>query len=119
MLLSNKKTKIIYCIFLVLLSLLCVSGSVLDISHAPDAVKLITHLGYPGYFITFIGVARLLGILAILIPGYPKIKEWAFAGLFFDMIGALYSGVASGDGIAELMPAIIGLILVTGSYTFY
>ena len=51
----------------------------------------ITHLGYPEYFIPFIGVAKLLGSIALVVPAFKKIKEWAYAGLFFDLIGATYS----------------------------
>jgi uncharacterized membrane protein YphA (DoxX/SURF4 family) len=55
-------------------------------------------LGYPVYFIPFTGVAKVLGIIAILIPGFPRIKEWAYAGLFFDLIGAIYSVTSSRTG---------------------
>ena len=65
-----------------------------DILLAPDAVTMITGLGYPAYFIPFIGVAKLLGSIAILIPGFNRIKEWAYAGLFFDLAGATYSVMA-------------------------
>jgi hypothetical protein len=63
-----KKTKIIYWVFTGLFSVLAFLGSYLNISHSKDAVELISHLGYPGYFVTFIGVARLLGVMAILPP---------------------------------------------------
>ena len=114
-----KKINIIYWIFTGLFSALAVMGSVLDITHSKDAVDLITHLGYPLYFITFIGVVRLLGVIAILIPNYPKVKEWAYAGLVFDMGGALYSHIASGDQFSIFAPALIGLILIIGSYVYY
>ncbi len=65
-----------------------------DILLAPDAVTMITGLGYPAYFIPFIGIAKLLGSIAILIPGFNRIKEWAYAGLFFDLAGATYSVIA-------------------------
>ena len=78
----------------------------------PDAVKFMRHLGYPDYFTVFISVAKLLGAIAILIPGFPKIKEWAYAGLFFDLIGATWS-VGSTDGFTPslsfmLLPVIVG-----------
>lgn len=114
-----KKTKIIYWILTGLLSALVVLGSALDISHSKDAVELITHLGYPLYFISFLGIARLMGVIAILVPGFPKIKEWAYAGLAFDMLGALYSHIATGDSIAVFGPALLALALVIGSYISY
>jgi hypothetical protein len=116
---SKKRDKIVYWVFTGLLVLFILLGSFLDISHAPDAVALIRHLGYPVYFVTFIGLIRLLGGIAIVVPGYPKIKEWAYAGLAFDMFGALYSHLSTGDGFGIFAPALIGLILVMGSYYFY
>jgi len=114
-----KNIKIIYRVFTGLLTALGLLGSFADISHSSDAVQLITHLGYPIYFITFIGVVRILGIIAVLMPGFRKIKEWAYAGLFFDMAGALYSHIATGDAFAIFAPAMLGLILVVGSYIAY
>ncbi|SMG65112.1 conserved hypothetical protein, partial [methanotrophic bacterial endosymbiont of Bathymodiolus sp.] len=69
-------------------------GAIPDILYASDAVVLFAHLGYPSYLLPFLGVAKLLGILAILIPGFPRIKEWAYAGLTFDLVGAMYSSIA-------------------------
>ncbi|GHN02593.1 hypothetical protein WSM22_40820 [Cytophagales bacterium WSM2-2] len=114
-----KAITITYWIFTGLLTALCLLSSILDISHAPDAVALIKHLGYPLYFVTFIGVVRLFGIGAVLVQGYPKLKEWAYAGLFFDMAGAVYSHVATGDSFGVFAPAFIGVLLVAGSYFFY
>lgn len=68
-------------------------SAVPDIMQVPEAVAFIGHLGYPAYFVPFIGVAKLLGCIAIVVPGFPKIREWAYAGLFFDLIGALYSAL--------------------------
>jgi uncharacterized membrane protein YphA (DoxX/SURF4 family) len=62
-----------------------------DALMSADAVKFMDQLGYPHYFIPFIGVAKILGCIAIAIPGYYRIKEWAYAGLFFDLAGAIYS----------------------------
>ncbi len=68
-----------------------------DLMVTPQAVDIVsTQLGYPEYFIRFIGIAKLLGAIAILIPGYSRLKEWAYAGLFFDLIGATYSSIAIG-----------------------
>jgi len=114
-----KTKKITYWIVTALLTILCLMGSISDIMHQPEAVAFIAHLGYPAYFISFIGIMRLAGVGAILVPGYPRIKEWAYAGLFFDMFGALYSGIANGDALSSWMPALIGMLLVIGSYVFY
>lgn len=86
-----KSTKIIYWICTVLFAGFMIFSAIPNITQSPEAVKFITDLGYPKYFIPFIGVAKLLGSLAILIPSFKKIKEWAYAGLFFDLIAATYS----------------------------
>jgi hypothetical protein len=72
----------------------------------PDEAKafMSTALGYPTYIIPFLSVAKILGVIGILIPGYPKIKEWAYAGLFFDLTGALYSLVSIHTPAAETYP---------------
>jgi uncharacterized membrane protein YphA (DoxX/SURF4 family) len=90
-----------------------------DAMLVPDAVKFMQHLGYPNYFTAFIGFAKILGAISILIPAFPKIKEWAYAGLFFDLIGAIWS-VSSRDGITPslsfmLLPIIVGTV----SYYYY
>jgi uncharacterized membrane protein YphA (DoxX/SURF4 family) len=77
-----------------------------------------THLGYPRYFIPFIGVMKLLGCIAILIPGYPKIKEWAYAGLFFDLIGATYSSLATDGFMPQIFFMLVPFILGTLSYVY-
>lgn len=88
-----KKTKIIYWITTILFAGLMIFSSIPDVMMEAETVKFITRLGYPEYFIFFIGVAKLLGCLAILVPGFPRIREWAYAGLFFDLIGAAYSNI--------------------------
>ena len=114
-----KKTKIIYWIFTGLFSAFMLAASIPDILVIPDAVTLMNHLGYPGYFIPFIGIAKSLGVLAILIPGFPRIKEWAYAGLFFDLIGALYSLISAGDPPSQWVFTLIPMILGIASYVFY
>jgi uncharacterized membrane protein YphA (DoxX/SURF4 family) len=86
-----KKTKIIYWTTTLLFAAFMIFSAIPDILMMADAKEYIKHLGYPDYFIPFIGVAKLLGSIAILIPNFKKIKEWAYAGLFFDLIGAVYS----------------------------
>lgn len=94
-------------------------GSVLGIMEHPDSVKVITSLGYPAYLDPFLGVARLLGLAVIVIPKFSKLKEWAYAGLAFDMIGAMYSIIAAGNPLANIViPAVI-LMVLFGSYTLY
>ena len=94
-------------------------GALVDVAKTVDAVKLIHALGYPEYFVRFIGVMKLLGIVAVLQPKYPKLKEWAYAGLVFDTGGALFSHVSSKSPAADWAPALLGLVLVAGSYALY
>lgn len=77
------------------------------------------HLGYPPYLLPFIGVAKILGVIAVLVPGFPRLKEWAYAGLVFDLIGAFYSHLAVGDPVSYWIFPLIALALVFGSYFFY
>jgi uncharacterized membrane protein YphA (DoxX/SURF4 family) len=114
-----KKIKIAYWIFTILLSALMIAGSIPDIMSHPDAVTLFKHLGYPLYLLPFLGVAKILGITAILVPGFPRLKEWAYAGLFFDITGAFYSGICVGDPPGMLASFLIGYILIFGSYICY
>jgi hypothetical protein len=115
-----KRTKIIYWIFTSLFALLMLSSAIPDILSSPVAVKgMHEGLGYPVYFIPFIGVAKLLGVVAILIPGYPRIREWAYAGLFFDLSGATYSIMSSGAPVANWIFMVLPLGLGISSYVFY
>ena len=86
-----KKINTYYWIVTGLFSALMIFSSIPDILNTADALKFMSSLGYPPYLTPFIGVAKVLGAIAILIPGYPRIKEWAYAGLVFDLIGASYS----------------------------
>lgn len=102
-----------------LMAILIVLSAIPDILQIPDAVSVFQHLGYPRQLLPFLGTAKLLGVAAVLAPGVMRIKEWAFAGLTFDLIGALYSHLSVGDMPAAWMPAVIGLALITISYTAY
>jgi hypothetical protein len=115
-----KKTKIIYWIFTSLFAFMMLGSAIPDIFSSPVAVKgMHDGLGYPVYFIPFIGVAKLLGVAAILTPGFPRIKEWAYAGLFFDLVGATYSIVSSGAPATNWIFMVFPIGLGIGSYVFY
>jgi hypothetical protein len=87
-----KTTKILYWVFNVLFAFVMFGSAIPDVMSSPDAVKGIHGmLGYPLYFVPFIGVAKMLGAIVILIPRFPLLKEWAYAGLTFDVIAATYS----------------------------
>ncbi|MBX7203933.1 MAG: DoxX family protein [Bacteroidia bacterium] len=103
-----KNTKLIYWTTTILFSAFMIFSAVPDILVVEDAKQFMTHLGYPVYFIPFIGVAKLLGSITILIPRFKKLKEWAYAGLIFDLTGAVYSVVAV-DGF---QPPMLTMVLV-------
>lgn len=115
-----KKTNIFYWIFTGLFAAMMLLSAIPDIVSNPIAVKgMHEELGYPLYFIPFIGVAKLLGVIAILVPGFPRLKEWAYAGLFFDLIGATFSIIAAGKSISDWGFMVLPLALATTSYILY
>ncbi|HEX7905849.1 MAG TPA: DoxX family protein [Chitinophagaceae bacterium] len=116
-----KTIKILYWVFTILFAALMIFSAYGSILVNEDAKKLIhDQLGYPVYFIPFTGYAKLIGAIVILIPGLKTIKEWAYAGLFFDLIGAVYSGIALGGTIDPMM-AFMLVWIVPGilSYIFW
>jgi uncharacterized membrane protein YphA (DoxX/SURF4 family) len=115
----NRNTKIVYWSITGIASAFILMASIPDITRSPEAVTIFTHLGYPLYLLPFLGTLKIAGVAAILIPRFPKIKEWAYAGLIFDLVGAAYSHISVGDGADGWAFAIIGLVLVGGSYFVY
>ncbi len=113
-----KSTKIIYWISTGLFAAFMIFSAVPDIIMMDDAVKFMTHLGYPKYFIPFIGYAKILGSLAILIPGFKKIKEWAYAGLVFDLLGAVYSNISTDGFQPGMLVMLVIFAVVITSYIF-
>ena len=93
----EKKKLIVYWITTVLVSVGMLGSGLAQLFHAKEMVDLLVPLGYPLYFLNIIGVWKILGLIAILVPRYKLLKEWAYAGLFFVMTGALISHLASGD----------------------
>lgn len=90
-----KTTKIIYWVVTALFAVfMAMTGVQNAISDAASIDLISTQLGFPDYFVPFLGVAKILGAIAILVPGFPRVKEWAYAGLFFDLSGAFYASVA-------------------------
>jgi hypothetical protein len=94
-------------------------GSVYGILSHPASVNQFTLLGYPTYLAPFFGVARILGLVAIVIPKYPRLKEWAYAGLTFDVIGAIYSQIITGQPFSNLIFPFMAILHLSGSYLLY
>ncbi|MET0637364.1 MAG: DoxX family protein [Chitinophagaceae bacterium] len=97
----TKRNKIIYWVATGLLAIGMLQSGIFALLRSKDWVDLVTDLGYPGYILTIIGVWKILGVIAILIPRYPLIKEWAYAGFFFVMTGALVSHLFVGINDAK------------------
>jgi hypothetical protein len=114
-----KKTNIFYWIFTGLLVVLMLFSAFGGLRNDPDGVAMMQHLGYGPHVIKFISIAKILGVIALLVPGYPRLKEWAYAGFVIDLTGAIYSFIAVGDPASSWMFLIIGLLLIAGSYIFY
>ena len=114
----TKTRKIIYWVATVWLSLGMMSSAVVQILALEDEVKMMTHLGYPGYFPRILAVWKILAVIVVLAPGLPLVKEWAYAGFFFTMSGAAISHAVSGDGIRDIFPSLLLLTLTVVSWYF-
>ncbi|MCE3294410.1 MAG: DoxX-like family protein [Crocinitomicaceae bacterium] len=114
----TKAHKITYWIATIWLSLGMVSSGIVQLIHLKEEAEMIDHLGYPPYFMTILGVWKMLGVIVILIPKLPLLKEWAYAGFFFTMSGAVISHLAVGDEAKELFGPVLSLILVVLSWYF-
>ena len=93
-------------------------SGIAQILHLPDMQEIITHLGYPLYFMYIIGVWKILGVIAILIPKCGLVKEWAYAGFVFLMSGALVSHIFMGDEGSAILAPIFQLLFITTSWYF-
>jgi len=114
----TKRNKIIYWIATAWLALGMLSTGIVQLIKMKEEVDMMTRLGYPIYFLTIIAVWKMLGVIAILIPKFPVLKEWAYAGFFFVMSGAVFSHLAIGDEAKEYFGPILLLILTLVSWYF-
>ncbi|MBL7817648.1 MAG: DoxX family protein [Saprospiraceae bacterium] len=114
----EKRNKIIYWVSTLWLALGMVSTAIVQLMRMKEEVDNITHLGYPLYFLTIIGIWKVLGVVAVLIPKFPLVKEWAYAGFFFAMSGAIVSHIATGNSINQILPSLLLLVLAVISWHF-
>jgi uncharacterized membrane protein len=105
----EKIKTIIYWVATALMAVGMLGSGVAQVIKAKQFTDIMTHLGYPLYMMTILGVWKILGVIAILVPGFKLVKEWAYAGLFFTMTGALISHLIMGDG----GKAVIGPLMQT------
>jgi uncharacterized membrane protein YphA (DoxX/SURF4 family) len=113
----EKRKQIWYWIITAILSFCIFSGGIAQAMQVQGVIQGFKPLGYPTYFISIIGVWKVLGIIAILIPGFPLLKEWAYAGIFFVMSGAVISHIASNDVTVQIIaPIILAIFTVLSWY---
>jgi len=107
-----KTTKITYWISTILISLLFLYSAFLYLSHDPAIIEKFKLLGYPDYLLSMLATAKILAVLALLVPTFPRLKEWAYAGLVIDLAGALWSHAAVHDikGFGVLIPFVVLII---------
>jgi hypothetical protein len=114
-----KKTKILYWITTGLFAFVMLGSAIPDIISSPMAVEGFRQLSMPAYLLPFLGIAKAAGVLVILLPVSARVKEWAYAGLVFDLIGATYAIIASGQPLESLAFMIAPLLLAAASYFLY
>jgi hypothetical protein len=116
---TSNRNSIIFWISTSLFTAFMLMSTIPNILSTEEWLEIFRQLGYPAYMLPFLGVAKLLGLVAIVVPGYSRLKEWAYAGLFFDLAGAVYSGLAVGGFDPLMLVMIIPFGLGTLSYLFY
>lgn len=114
----KKRNLIIYWSATGLLALGMLGSGISQLLRAKQMVDILTHLGYPVYMMTILGVWKILGVIVILIPGFKLVKEWAYAGLFFTMTGALISHLIVGDSGKAVIGPLAQTIFIILSWYF-
>ncbi len=114
----SKRNKIIYWVATIWLSLGMVSSGLVQLLAIDEEVALMNRLGYPRYLLLLLGISKLFGVIAVLIPRFTMIKEWAYAGFFFIMAGAIFSHLAVGDPAIEFFGPTLLLVLTLTSWYF-
>ena len=112
------RDKIIYWVSTAWLALGMLSTGIVQLIKTKEEVDNITHLGYPAYLLTILAIWKILGVITVLIPKFALLKEWAYAGFFFAMSGAVVSHIISGNPIAKIFPALLLLVLTIISWYF-
>lgn len=114
----TKRNKIIYWVATIWLSLGMLSGGIVQLIRLKEETVMMDKLGYPPYLLTILGVWKIAGVIAILVPGFLLVKEWAYAGFFFTMTGALFSHLAVGDEAQSYFGPVLLIVLTLVSWYF-
>jgi hypothetical protein len=118
---AGKAGKIIYWIATLWLALGMTATGLVQLfkgKAGQGGADMIAHLGYPVYLLTVLGFWKILGVIVILVPKFPLLKEWAYAGFVFAMSGAIFSHIAIGDTVTEIFPSLLLLVLTVVSWYF-
>jgi hypothetical protein len=113
----SKRNKIIYWVSTVWLALGMLSSGIVQLLRLDSEIEFILGLGYPVYFLTIIGVWKMLGVIALFLPKAPLLKEWAYAGFFFTMSGAALSHIFT-NSLHQIFPSLLLLALTVVSWYF-
>jgi len=114
----KKRNKMLYWITTIFLSIGMTAGGTQQLLQIGGYNEIVTALGYPLYLLSILGVWKLLGVIAILVPKFPLLKEWAYAGFFFAMSGAFVSHLVAGQSFAEAIPSLVLLSVTLLSWYF-
>ena len=114
----SKKNKIIYWVSTIFLSIGMLAGGIQQMLQIGGYNEIVTKLGYPLYMLSILGVWKILGVVAILLPKRPLLKEWAYAGFFFVMTGAAISHIVMKEPFVEVVPSLTLLIAIIVSWYF-
>ena len=115
---NTKRNLIVYWVATALLSLGMLGSGIQQLLMAKPLVEIMTHLGYPTYMMCILGAWKVLAVVAILLPGFKLLKEWAYAGLFFTMTGALVSHLVLGDGGKAILGPLFQTVFILLSWYF-
>lgn len=115
---GSRARKITYWIATLWLALGMTSTGIVQLIKMEEEVEMMNRLGYPSYLLTLLGVWKIFGVVAILIPKFPLVKEWAYAGFFFAMSGAAFSHIVVGDEASTLFGPILLIVLTVVSWYF-
>jgi len=116
---TYRRDTVLYWIFTAFFCAFMLTSTIPNILSAPEWVEIFKQLGYPPYMLPFLGVAKLLGVIALLVPGFSRIKEWAYAGMFFDLTGAVYSGLSVGGFDPQMLIMLVPFGLGALSYIYH
>ncbi|MEZ0608172.1 DoxX family protein [Fibrella sp. WM1] len=114
-----KTTNLIYWITTGLFAFVMLGSAIPDIMVMPEAVQGFKEIGLPAYLLPLVGWAKLFGVIALFVPGFPRLREWAYAGLMIDILGAIYCIAMSGKPLGTWAPILVIPLVGYVSYVYY